>query len=223
MKKPYIQHIVLKTIYKGVCQWVLKLVVGVGFSDSSFLKEEQQFIILANHNSHLDTLSIMSSLPGSLIWKVKPVAAEDYFGKTKMRKAFSNFFINTLLIRRDTKNIDAENHPIEKMLKCIDAGYSLILFPEGTRGAAEEMDSIKPGIAKILSLRPHIKYIPVFLTGMGRSLPKGEVVPLPYKSSINYGKPTHVKSTNIREILSQIIADFEDLKTKYQPVIDEED
>lgn len=54
-------------------------------------QKEKQFIILANHNSHLDTLSLLASLPGELLWKVKPVAAEDYFGKTRFQASISNF------------------------------------------------------------------------------------------------------------------------------------
>ena len=79
------QAAAMQIIYKGVFQWFLKLVVGVQFTDCQFLKKEKQFIILANHNSHLDTLSLLSSLPGGLLWKVKPVAAEDYFGKTRFQ------------------------------------------------------------------------------------------------------------------------------------------
>ena len=69
------QAAIMQIIYKGICQWFLKLIVGVQFTDCRFLKKEKQFIILANHNSHLDTLSLLSSLPGKLLWKVKPVAA----------------------------------------------------------------------------------------------------------------------------------------------------
>ena len=132
------QAAAMQIIYKGVFQWFLKLVVGVQFTDCQFLKKEKQFIILANHNSHLDTLSLLSSLPGGLLWKVKPVAAEDYFGKTRFQASISNFFINTLLIRRKGEK-DSEHDPIRKMLEAIDAGYSLILFPEGTRGKPEQM------------------------------------------------------------------------------------
>ncbi len=60
------QAAAMQIIYKGVFQWFLKLVVGVQFTDCQFLKKEKQFIILANHNSHLDTLSLLSSLPGEL-------------------------------------------------------------------------------------------------------------------------------------------------------------
>lgn len=119
----------------------------------------------------------------NLLWKIKPVAAEDYFGRTRFQAAFSNYFINTLLIRRKGEK-DSEHDPLRKMLDAIDEGYSLILFPEGTRGKPEQMGKIKSGIARILSLRPELKYIPVFMTGMGRSLPKGELILLPYKASI---------------------------------------
>ena len=171
MEKRFMQAAAMQIIYKGVFQWFLKLVVGVQFTDCQFLKKEKQFIILANHNSHLDTLSLLSSLPGGLLWKVKPVAAEDYFGKTRFQASISNFFINTLLIRRKGEK-DSEHDPIRKMLEAIDAGYSLILFPEGTRGKPEQMGKIKSGIARILSLRPEVKYIPVFITGMGCSAPR---------------------------------------------------
>ena len=203
------QAAAMQIIYKGVFQWFLKLIVGVQFTDCRFLKKEKQFIILANHNSHLDALSLLASLPGELLWKVKPVAAEDYFGKTRFQASISNFFINTLLIRRKGEK-DSEHDP-------------LILFPEGTRGKPEQMGKIKSGIARILSLRPEVKYIPVFMTGMGRSLPKGKMILLPYKASIYYGMPALVKNTDTHEILEQITSDFERMKEKYQVVIDEEE
>lgn len=225
MKKRFLQPLVLQFLYGGICRFFLKLIVGVHFSDSRFLKDEKQFIILANHNSHLDTIGLLASLPRKIMWKVKPVAAEDYFGNTKPKAAFSNYFINTLLIRRKATK-DETNNPINKMLEALDEGYSLILFPEGTRGDAEyaeQMKEIKPGIARILSARPHIKYVPVFLTGMGRSLPKGEMLVLPYKSSINYGEATQVKDADAHQIMKQIIADFEAMQDKYHVPVEEED
>lgn len=216
------QSAVMQIIYKGILHWFLKLIVGVQFTDCRFLRKEKQFIILANHNSHLDTLSLLASLPSDLLWKVKPVAAEDYFGKTRFQASMSNYFINTLLIRRKGEK-DSEHDPIRRMLDAIDNGYSLILFPEGTRGKPEQMGKIKSGIARILSLRPDLKYVPVFMTGMGRSLPKGELILLPYKASINYGMPTVVNSTDTHEILNQITNDFEAMKEKYQVIIEEEE
>lgn len=104
-------------------------------------QKEKQFIILANHNSHLDTLSLLSSLPGGLLWKVKPVAAEDYSGNP-LSGFHQQLFINTLLIRRKGEK-DSEHDPIRKMLEAIDAGYSLILFrkePEESRNRWEKLN-----------------------------------------------------------------------------------
>lgn len=222
MKKRFFQSFFLQVNFSVLCRWILKIIVGVEFGNSKFLKSEKQFIILANHNSHLDTVGLLASLPAGIIWRVKPVAAEDYFGNTKFKAAFSNYFINTLLIRRKPEKNGGHN-PIKKITKALDEGYSLIFFPEGTRGKAEQMDELKPGIAHILSKYPHIPYVPVFLTGMGRSLPKGKLMVLPYKSSVNYGKPTYVENKNIGQIMEQIIADFEEMREKYQPVIIEDD
>ena len=202
------QSAMMQILYKGIFRWFLKLIVGVQFPDTRFLKKEGQFIILANHNSHLDTLSLLSSLPGNLLWKIKPVAAEDYFGRTRFQAAFSNYFINTLLIRRKGEK-DSEHDPLRKMLDAIDEGYSLILFPEGTRGKPEQMGKIKSGIARILSLR--------------RSLPKGELILLPYKASIFYGTPAVAGSTDVHEILKQITDDFEMMKDKYQVVTEDDE
>lgn len=222
MKKRFLQSFTLQFLYKGIVQWFLKIVVGVKFGDSRFLRNENQFIIVANHNSHLDTLSLLASLPGNIIWKVRPVAAEDYFGKTRLRAAFSNYFINTLLIRRQGEK-DEQHDPIKKMIEALDSGYSLILFPEGTRGITGRMDKIKPGIAKILSMRPHIKYVPVYMTGMRESLPKGEMLVLPYKSSVNYGKPTLIDNNKLSDVLEQIERDFKLMEDKYRSVVENED
>lgn len=222
MKRRFLQSISMQVIYKGICQWFLKIFLGVHFGDNKFLKNETQFIIIANHNSHLDTVSLLAALPRKKLWQVKPVAAEDYFGKTRLKAALSNYFINTLLIQR--KGIkDEKNNPIKKMLTALDEGYSLILFPEGTRGSGGQMQELKPGIARILSERPHLKYIPVYMTGMNRLLPKGESILLPYKSSVNYGKPTLVSSTDTHEIMEQIKADFDTLCVQYQPSVHEDD
>ena len=67
------------------------------------------------------------------------------------------------------------------------------------------------------------KYIPVFMTGMGRSLPKGELILLPYKASIFYGTPAVAGSTDVHEILKQITDDFEMMKDKYQVVTEDDE
>lgn len=206
------QRLILQFTYSMLVRWVLKLIVGVKFDNAKFLLKEKQFIIVANHNSHLDTMALLASLPGKIVHKVKPVAAADYFGKTKTKEKLANYFVNTLLIsrKRDTENI--ENDPVNKMIQAIDDGYSLILFPEGTRGEPEVQQPLKPGIAYVLKNRPHVKYVPVYMTGMGNAMPKDDALIVPFESTLKYGQPAQIESTDIRSILKQIEIDLTKLK-----------
>lgn len=208
------QKITLRIIYSFFIRWFLKLIVGVKFDNANFLLIENQFIIVANHNSHLDTMTLLSSLPSRIIHKVKPVAAGDHFGKTKLKGKLTSFFVNALLIKRGRDKNNPENDPINKMLKELDNGYSLILFPEGTRGEPEKEQPFKKGIGIILSQRPEIKFIPAYMKGMGKAMPKDDSLIVPFNSTLTYGKPTKTVSTNIEEIVIQIEQSFKELKQK---------
>lgn len=182
----------------------LKLFVGVKFQNAKFLLKEKQFIIVANHNSHLDTMTILASLPSKIISKVKPVAAADHFGNTKLKAKLSNYFINTLLIQRKRDKENLQNDPIHRMIKALDEGYSLILFPEGTRGAAEVQQPLKPGVALVLSERPTVKFVPAYMRGMGKAMPKHDSLIVPHNSSLVYGSPTQIESNDVTQILAQV-------------------
>lgn len=208
------QKIILNIFYSFLLRGFLKLIVGVKFDKAKFLLNEEQFIIVANHNSHLDTMTILASLPSKIIHKVKPVAAADHFGKTKLKEKLTNYFVNTLLIQRKRDKENPDNDPINKMIKALDEGYSLIIFPEGTRGQPEISQPLKPGVALVLLSRPKIKYVPAFMKGMGKAMPKDDNLIIPFNSSLVYGKPTYIKTTETSDILKQIEADLNILKTK---------
>lgn len=206
------QKITLKILYSGLIRWFLKLIVGVKFDNAKFLLKETQFIILANHNSHLDTMTLLASLPSKIIHKVKPVAAGDHFGKTKIKGKLTEFFVNALLIKRGRDKENPENDPINKMIKALDNGYSLILFPEGTRGEPEIDQPLKKGIGLILEQRPQIKFVAAYMKGMGKAMPKDDNLIVPFNSLLIYGKPTKVLNENVPEIMNQIESEFAKLR-----------
>lgn len=208
------QKIILKITYSFFVRAFLKIIVGVKFGTAKFLLDEKQFIIVANHNSHLDTMAIMASIPSKIIHKVKPVAAADYFGKTKLKEKLSNYLVNTLLIPRKRDKDNPEKDPINRMVKTLDEGFSLIIFPEGTRGEAEVQQPLKPGISYVLIQRPDVKYVPAYLKGMGKAMPKDDNLLIPFTSSLTYGQPTNVLSPTIMDILKQIEGDLNSLKEK---------
>jgi 1-acyl-sn-glycerol-3-phosphate acyltransferase len=81
--------------------------------------------------------------------------------------------------------------------------YSLIVFPEGTRGRDGEIGSFKSGLYHLSRLRPDVELIPVYLENLNRILPKGEVLPVPMLSRVAFGQPL---VTNIDEHKQEFLA-----------------
>jgi len=194
--------IFLFVLYRILMRNFLRIIVGVKYFNVESLSKNNQFIIVSNHNSHLDTMAIMSVLNLAQLKKVHPVAAGDYFGKSPLKAYITKLFTNALLIQR-TKTINSQN-PIELMFECLDRGDSLILFPEGSRGTPQKMQQFKKGIGIVLQKYPNIPYIPVFMQGMGKILPKGESLLVPFDAYVVFGEPSYSKSNEIEEIVIEV-------------------
>lgn len=146
-------------------------------------------IVAANHNSHLDILTLLSLFPLLRIPQVQPAAAADYFFKTRLLKWFSLNVIGIIpVVRGGTKEgID----PLEGCYQALEAGKILVIFPEGTRGEPEQMADLKSGIWHLAKRFPGAPVIPVYMHGLGKSMPKGSWIPVPFFVSIAVGKSLH--------------------------------
>ena len=100
------------------------------------------------------------------------------------------------------------------MIKALDVGYSLLLFPEGTRGTPEVQQPLKPGVGVVLSQRPAVKYVPAYMKGMGKAMPKDDSLIVPHISTLLYGKPTQVNSADVKSIMEQIEKDLNMLRER---------
>jgi 1-acyl-sn-glycerol-3-phosphate acyltransferase len=143
-------------------------------------------IIAANHNSHIDTLLLLTMFPARLIGRLRPVAAADYFLRGPVIGWFSRTLVGIVPISRDSGGRDDVLAPARAALA---AGDIVIIFPEGTRGAADdELGPIKAGIARLAAAFPGAPVIPVWIEGAGRVLPKGAVLPAPMNCTVLVGE-----------------------------------
>ena len=196
------RNIWLHICYKFIMKPFLKFFVGVEFYSHKPFKNVEQFIFVANHNSHMDTMMLMCSVPFKLLGKTHPLAAQDYFGKTVITKWLSRTFVNVVLIRR--KKGEGES-PIDMMINWLDQGHSLIIFPEGSRGKPGVMQDFKKGVALVLKNRPNIPFVPAYLDNTHGPLPKGDGLLIPGYSSIKIGDPQYINGElSEEEILKEI-------------------
>jgi 1-acyl-sn-glycerol-3-phosphate acyltransferase len=202
----------LNIIYKGIVPFILKPLTGVKYKHAEVLSEAKQFIIIANHNSHIDTLALMSAMPKHKIVEVKPVAAGDYFGTTKWKSFITVLFTNALLIPRCCSLKNRSKDPFRIMMKALKRGQSLIVYPEGSRGKANEMQEFKNGIGHILLKYPHIAYIPTYIENTGKVLPKDAIIPLPFNCSVIFGDLQYCKGKNAKEVVANMFDEVNNLK-----------
>jgi len=165
------------------------LILGINARGREHLPLSGAAIIVANHNSHLDTMALMSLFPLRMINKVHPVAAADYFLCNRFVKWFALNIAGIIPIERNAK--DAGGNLFAPVIAALDAGSTVIIFPEGTRGEPETMGRLKNGVARLVSERPDVPIIPVFFHGLGKSLPKGEVLLVPFFVDAFIGEPLH--------------------------------
>lgn len=165
----------------------LRLFMGLRIRGFERLPARDPFLLIANHSSHLDAAVLLSLFSLSRLEKIRPVAAADYFGRTRTRMVLSRLCFNILPIPR--KEIRRGNNPVDLMAQAIGRGETLLLFPEGTRGSGEEMGEFRPGAAHLLDRFPQLPVVPAWLVNMGRSLPKGEVIPVPFFIEVRIGAP----------------------------------
>jgi 1-acyl-sn-glycerol-3-phosphate acyltransferase len=195
------RHLVQAIFFLIVVGPFMALFIGVRVRGREYLPRRGPFVIVANHSSHMDTLSLMNLFPLQQLSRLRPVGAADYFDRNRTVAWFSRTLFNVLLIER--RHVNRVSNPVDAMAQALRRGESLIVFPEGTRGPDGAMAGFKPGIAHLIEACPEVPVVPVHLVNMGRSLPKGEVLPVPFVCEIRIGGPLSVSGPRA-EVVHQV-------------------
>ena len=152
--------------YHKLLQWaadfVIRRVPDVKFHYENLSGEtfEKPAIIISNHQSHLDLMCLIMLTP-------------------KLIVLTNNWASNSPFYGRNIRN--ADYYPVSKGIEnsvaqlsdAVQRGYSIVIFPEGTRSADCSIGRFHQG-AFYLAKKLNLDIVPVFLHGLGHVLPKND-------------------------------------------------
>lgn len=170
--------------YRGFVWTLTRLWLGVNLRHPERLPQDGPAILVANHNSHLDAMLLVTLLPARLLPRIRPVAAADYFLRNRLMAWFALKVIGILPISRS-----GGEDPLARAAEALERGDLLIFFPEGTRGEPEQLAAFKSGLWHLLKRHPRVPVHPVFMHGLGKSLPRGEGLLVPFVCDAFAGEP----------------------------------
>jgi 1-acyl-sn-glycerol-3-phosphate acyltransferase len=187
---------------------IIKIILGLNIKNGDRIPAEGPAIIIANHNSHLDTVALMCLFPLFKVKNIRPVAAADYWTKNKLITWFADTFIGIIPIKRKNDGANKEDL-LAPILDALKQKKIVIYFPEGSRGNPEEMVQFKKGISHLAMNAPDVPVVPVFLYGLGKSLPRGEGLLVPFVCDVNIGEKKYWSGDK-----DQFIKDLQDTINK---------
>lgn len=85
---------------------------------------------------------------------------------------------------------DGDSGAIRTALEELKAGNALIMFPEGRRGDAQNIQRLEPGVM-MLAKRSNAAVLPVGISGSQRMLPRGSFFPKRHRVTVVFGEPFH--------------------------------
>jgi len=177
---------------KQWCRWLvvrplIRGMLGMAVAHAERLPSAGPAILVANHNSHFDTLALLALFPRRMLAALRPVCARDYFQASRPRAWVARRFFGAIPLDRACR--PGGGDPLAACSAALKAGEILILFPEGTRGAPGALGELKPGVAHLVQRHPEVPVVPVMLGGLERVLPKRACVPLPLLCTAEIGMP----------------------------------
>ena len=141
-------------------------------------------IFAANHHSHVDTPVLITAIPDTWRHTLFVGGAADYFFRTRLTSALSALAIGAIPIERTR----VSRRSADRSAELIDAGWSMLIFPEGGR-SPDGWGQPFHGGAAYLALRCGVPVVPIHLHGTGRILRKGKRWPTPATATVTFGAP----------------------------------
>ena len=158
-------------------------------------KKGQTYIIISNHQSQFDILALVTRLGIQFRWIIKKELLKiPLFGYALL--ASRNIFI-------DRSNTKESIESINRGMKRLPKGTSIMVFAEGTRSPDGKIHPFKKG-GFVLAIDYGLPILPITINGSRKVLPKGSVVFTPGEIEVIVGDPIDTRGYT-RESLPELM------------------
>ena len=159
------------------------------------LDPNQAYLLMANHQSQYDILSVVAAMSHfQLRW----------VGKHELRKIpiFGLCLERTHQILIDRQNKTQTVSTIRKVKALLSANISVLFFPEGTRSLDGRMLPFKPG-GFAVAVETGVPVVPVTINGGHKLMPSGDWKIRSGEIEIIYGAPIQIDTTIAKKFARQ--------------------
>lgn len=169
------------------------------------LNPDRGYVYVGNHRSHVDPAVVFITIPGEVRFLIK---------KEAFRIPLLSFALRTMgMIEVDRSNPEASARSIDRAVSEIQAGRSIILFPEGTRSRKPAILPFKKG-AFVLAIKAQAPVAPFTLIGAGQALPADTILLYGGKVELIFHEPV--------ETAGMTLEDRDQLLEKIQKTVESE-
>ena len=174
--------------------WIFRCQIKI---HGSFPKNNETFVIMANHASFLDVFAIPSVFSNRKNFSA--VAASKNF----KIPIFSSFLRRMKVVSIDRSNREQAIAGIKKAENVLHAGYHITILPEGTRTLTGELGVFKKG-GFHLAIDTEADILPIVTKGLFDIKPRNRWTIRPGLIEIYIGEPINSKNKEVNTLLKEV-------------------
>ena len=171
-------------------------------------------IFAANHQSHMDTPVIFAALPARFRYRVAPAMAKEFFKAHFFPAQYSrgawltnslNYYLAALFFNAFPlpQREAGARQTLQYIGQVLDSGFSVLIFPEGRRTQAGEIDRFRPGIGMI-GARLDVPVVPVRIDGLDKVLHSTWKMARPGRVRVAFGAPLRLAGDDYEALAAQV-------------------
>ena len=177
---------------------------------------EGPVVFAANHQSHMDTPVVLMALPRRWRARTAVAMAKEFFtphfhpaGQPLSRRVTNglNYYLASLFFNAFPipQREAGTRHTLRYIGQLFGEGQSLLIFPEGKRTMAGEINEFRAGIGMI-GAKLGVPVVPMRLVGADRLLHQTAGFPTPGRVTVRFGPPLYLQGDDYAALARQVEA-----------------